>query len=54
MRLSPYNKDAALLHKPILQCGHMGNIFECVMLMNGEPHVILALLVRVKEEFDGS
>jgi hypothetical protein len=27
----------------------MGGIFECVMLMNGEPHVILALLVGLKK-----
>jgi hypothetical protein len=32
-----------------MQCDHMGNIFKCIMLMNGEPHVILALLVNLKK-----
>jgi hypothetical protein len=27
----------------------MGGIFECIMLMNDEPHVILALLVGLKK-----
>ncbi len=41
--------DATLLHKATLQCGHMGGILECIMLMNSEPHVILALLVNLKK-----
>jgi hypothetical protein len=27
----------------------MGGNFECIMLMNNEPHVILALLVGLKK-----
>jgi hypothetical protein len=27
----------------------MGGTFECVMLMNGKPHVILALLIDLKK-----
>jgi hypothetical protein len=41
--------DVALLHKITLQCGHMGSIFECGMLMNDKLHVIFALFIGSKK-----